>query len=201
MVRVTMVVMIQGRRRFQLSPQHHLAEVEGNAGVQIVQINQIVHEDKTILIIQWFDNKGVLIASSEFGSDPVYICRRWSNVDNTYIDVQRPALIKQYNEKMGGVDLSDRMIAYNRMCARTKKWTVCTILHMLDFCLANSLVQERQEIIVKGKRKKELIEFLDFRFVVSENLLFCGDMSEDEGNDDFIPGNEAPPIKADCPSS
>ena len=93
-----------------------------------------------------------LLLQGEFGSDPVDICRRWSKVDNAYIDVQRLALIKQYNEKMGGVNLSDRMITYYRMCARTKKWTVRTILHMLDLCLANSRVQERQERIAEGKR-------------------------------------------------
>ena len=131
----------------------------------------------------------MLTASSEFGSDPVDICKRWSKVDNAYVDVQRSALIKQYNEKMGGVDLSDK-IAYYRMCARTKQWTVCTILHMLHLCLANSWVQERQERIAEGKRK-ELIEFLDFRLDVSENLLFC--------NDDFIPGDEAPPKRIALP--
>ena len=55
-------------------------------------INQIVCEEKKICIIQWFDNKEALTASSEFGSDPVDICRRWSKVDNAYIDVKRPAL-------------------------------------------------------------------------------------------------------------
>ena len=157
-------------------------------------INQIVYEDKKICIIQWFDNKEVLTASSEFGSDPVDICRRWSKVDNAYIDVQQPAIIKHYNEKMGGVDLSDRMIAYYRMCARTKKWTVRTLLHMLDLCLASSWVQERQERIAEGKRK-ELIEFL----AVSENLLFCEDMSEDEDNDDLRPGDEPLPKRIALP--
>ena len=51
-------------------------------------INQIVREDKEICIIQGFDNKEVFTASSEFGSDPVDICRRWSSVDSAYIDVQ-----------------------------------------------------------------------------------------------------------------
>ena len=84
------------------------------------------------------------------------------------------------------------------MCARTKKWTVRTVLHMLDLCLANSWVQERQERIAEGKRK-ELIEFLDFRLAVSENLLFCGDMSEDEDNDDLRPGEEPPPKRIALP--
>ena len=103
-------------------------------------VNQLVREDKKICIIQWFDNKEVLTASSEFGSDPLDTCRRWSKQDNAYIDVQRPGLVKHYNDKMGGVDLNDRMIAYYRICARTKKWTIRTILHMIDLCLAN---QER----------------------------------------------------------
>ncbi|XP_028407827.1 piggyBac transposable element-derived protein 3-like [Dendronephthya gigantea] len=162
-------------------------------------INQLVREDKNICIIQWFDNKEVLTASSEFGSDPVDVCRRWSKADNAYIDVQHPALIKQYNDKMGGVDLSDRMISYYRMCARTKKWTVRTILHMIDLCLANSWVQEREERITEGKTKKELAEFLDFRLSVSESLLFWEDLSEDEDDGDFGPGDEPLPKRIALP--
>ena len=100
---------------------------------------------------------------------------------------------KQYNEKMGGVNLSDLMITYYRMCARTKKWTVHTILHMLDLCLGPGEAGKNR------RRQKELIEFLDFSLVVSENLLFCGDMSEDKDNLVLIPGDEAPPKQIALP--
>lgn len=85
-------------------------------------MNQIVRKDQKVCIVQWFDNKEVLVASNEFGAVPQDTCKRWSKKDKAYIDVQRPALIKQYNEKMGGVDLSDKIISFYRICARTKKW-------------------------------------------------------------------------------
>ena len=158
--------------------------------------NQIVREDQKVCIVQWFDNKEVLMSSNEFGAVPQDTCKRWSKKDKAYIDVQRPALIKQYNEKMGGVDLSDRMISFYRICARTKKWTVRTILHMIDLSLANSWVQERQDRLGEGKTKKELMEFLDFRISISENLLYEEDISDDEDgnglNQDDVPGGEPP---------
>ncbi|XP_064597892.1 piggyBac transposable element-derived protein 3-like [Liolophura sinensis] len=135
-------------------------------------INQIVCDDNKICITQWYDNKAVLSASSEFGAQPNDSCKRWSKEDHAYIEVPRPAVIKQYNDKMGGVDLSDRMIPYYRIGARTRKWTIRTILHMVDLSLVNAWLQERQDMLNKGTQIKHLRQFLDFRLAVSEDLLF-----------------------------
>jgi hypothetical protein len=64
-------------------------------------IHQIVRSDDKVCIIQWLDNKEVICASSEYGCEPIDACRRWSKQDRAYIDVPRPALIKQYNDHMG----------------------------------------------------------------------------------------------------
>lgn len=52
--------------------------------------------------------------------------------DKAYISVPRPALIKTYNESMGGVDLCDRLLGYFNLRARTKKWTVRFIFHLVS---------------------------------------------------------------------
>ena len=87
-------------------------------------VKQVFREDNKVCIVQWFDNKEVLSVSNESGAFPCDTCRRWSKEDQAFINVPRPVLIKQYNDKMGGVDLSDRMIAYYRIAARTRKWTI-----------------------------------------------------------------------------
>lgn len=49
--------------------------------------------------------------------------------------VSLPHILEAYNEHMGGVDFMDTMIAMNRISARTKKWIVRLLFHMIDFVL------------------------------------------------------------------
>ena len=76
---------------------------------------------------------------------PEVECRRWSKQEKKYVQVKQPNVIKEYNSKMGGVDLADRMISYYRMGSRTKKWTIRIFLHFVDVALANSWMLDRQD--------------------------------------------------------
>jgi len=70
--------------------------------------------------------------SSAHGLPPQDKSKRWSKGEKKYIEVDRPAIIQQYNAKMGGVDLCDRMMSVYRMSARTHKWTIRTIMHFIE---------------------------------------------------------------------
>jgi hypothetical protein len=139
-------------------------------------------EDNNVCIVQWYDNKEVLSVSNAVGAFPSDTCKRWSKEHQAFINVSRPVLIKAYNDKMGGVDLSDHMIAYYRIAAQTRKWTIRTILHMVDLCLTNSWVQERMERKAVGKNRRELMEFLDFCLSVGESLLAEQSVSSEESD-------------------
>ena len=52
--------------------------------------------------------------------------------------------MREYNNKMGGVDLTDRMISYYRMSVRTKKWTLWMLMHFTDVALANCTAKTTQ---------------------------------------------------------
>ena len=86
---------------------------------------------------------------------------------------------------MGGVDLCDRMIACYRMSARTRKWTVRTLMHFIDLALASAWFQYRQDAASNGTSKKDIMQFLDFRVSVAQAYLAAvneeaGDNGENE---------------------
>ncbi|CAH1978832.1 unnamed protein product, partial [Acanthoscelides obtectus] len=106
---------------------------------------QIVRQDGEIVVVQWYDLKSVLLASTRLGIQPSDECKRWSKKDSKYIQVARPYIVAKYNDCMGGIDLIDRMISYYRIQARSKKWTVRVIFHFFDLALANSWIFYRRD--------------------------------------------------------
>ncbi|CAH2006701.1 unnamed protein product [Acanthoscelides obtectus] len=85
---------------------------------------QIVRQDGEIVVVQWYDLKSVLLASTRLGIQPSDECKRWSKKDPKYIQVATPYIVAKYNDCMGGIDLIDRMISYYTIQARSKKWTL-----------------------------------------------------------------------------
>lgn len=80
-------------------------------------------------------------------------------------------MIEQYNAKMGGVDLSDRTISYYRIGARTRKWTVHTMMHFIDLCIVNSWIQYRLDKKELNVARKNILDCLVFRMAIGEAIL------------------------------
>lgn len=132
---------------------------------------QLVRDDGQVAVIKWYDNKPVSITSNLHGGDPKDEVVRYSKKDKAYINVSRPNIIAEYNAKMGGVDFLDRMIAYYRTSARTKKWTVRAMLHFIDFSLAAGWIERKRAEESEGVPKKDRFDLLDFKIDVAHSLL------------------------------
>lgn len=78
---------------------------------RLPKTDQLVRDDGKVKIVKWFDNKPVHFASSICGVEPEGLCKRWSKGKNKRIEIKQPAIVKEYNAKMGGVDLLDRVIS------------------------------------------------------------------------------------------
>ena len=85
-----------------------------------------------VAVTAWLDNKIIFLASNHEGIQEEDLCQRWSKKDCKYINVQRPEVVRNYNENMGGIDVCDQMIAYYHMATKTNKWTVRKIFHFID---------------------------------------------------------------------
>ena len=74
----------------------------------------------TVYVLKWNDNSIVHICSNYSTHLPVHRCKR--RVKGATLDVTQPHLVTQYNKRMGGVDLMDRLLASYRPSIRGKKW-------------------------------------------------------------------------------
>lgn len=120
--------------------------------------------EKKIAIVQWMDTKPVVLASTYVSAEPMETIKRWSRAERSYIDVPCPSIIKEYNQHMGGVDLSDMLIALYRTPLRSHRWYLVLFGQLLDICIMNAWLtyrrdmeakKEQEEINTGNKRKKQ----------------------------------------------
>ncbi|KAJ8409938.1 hypothetical protein AAFF_G00209790 [Aldrovandia affinis] len=70
--------------------------------------------ETTLRVVKWYDNHSVTLLSDYTGANPVTEVDRWDRKRKVIIKVPRPAVVKEYNKNMGGVDLLDSLIALYR---------------------------------------------------------------------------------------
>lgn len=131
----------------------------------------LVREDKAIAITKWYDNKPVLFASSIHAAETIDECQRYDKKLKQYIPVQRPEIVREYNANMGGVDLTDRLLAVCPARVRTKKWTVRFISHMFDLVIVNAWIKYKQDNRELGKPVHKILKLREFKMEFSEFLI------------------------------
>ena len=147
--------------------------------------DSVVRTDGKLVAVKWYDNKPVVLISSVHGVSPQDTSKRWAKAEKKYIDVDRPNIIAQYNSKMGGVDLCDRMMSFYRMSARTRKWTIRTIMHFIDLAVVNSWFQYRGDEKAKGSARRDILQLIDFRLEIAQTYLAAhAEHLADEPGDD-----------------
>lgn len=139
--------------------------------------------------------------SAVHASEPEDTCQRWDKKRKRYVTISQPSIVREYNSKMGGVDLVDRMMSYYRMSGRTKKWTLRMLMYFMDLALANSWLLYRKDLTVCGTPKKDIMQFLEFRMEVAMTFLAqyandSSDFSVQEDDPDVLVQGKRRPVKA-----
>ncbi|KAL2098395.1 hypothetical protein ACEWY4_007602 [Coilia grayii] len=80
---------------------------------------------------------------------------RWDRQQKGHVSVPRPAVVKEYNKSMGGVDLLDSIIALYRTKVKSTKWYHRLVFHFLDMMIATSWLLYRRDCKDSGLGRKE----------------------------------------------
>lgn len=135
------------------------------------EFDEYIRDDQKLCLLMWKDSKAIVMGSTSTGSEPVATVKRWDKQSKTYIDVQCPAIVKKYNECMGGVDVLDQMMEYWRSWLRTKKWPLKVIIHFFDLAIVNSWFEYRLACELTNVKKKDQLQLMDFRLSIAEYLV------------------------------
>ena len=79
--------------------------------------------------------------------------------------------MKTYNESKGGVDKLYFLIALYRIHAKTKRWPVRVIVHFVDFALATSWLEYREQQRLSGTSPRTIYDLLQLHSAVAESLI------------------------------
>ena len=84
------------------------------------------------------DSNPVSILSSKYGNEPKVEMQRWQ--ESSKNSILFPHCFSMYNQHMGGVDLHDQHCNTLMPSIRSKKWTWCFVLRLIQASLANATV-------------------------------------------------------------
>lgn len=92
-------------------------------------------EQNKIIVVRWNDNSVVTLGSTFGKIEHVKNVSRYSRKQRKKVSVPQPNLIEQYNNKMGGVDLCNNLVANYRIKIRGKKWWWPIFTNYIDKCM------------------------------------------------------------------
>ena len=114
---------------------------------------------ENMLVVCYQDKKQIFLLSTMHKPDIVNVRKR------SHGDVQKPKVIHNYNQKMGGVNKNDAMIGNYSCIRKTYKRYMIFFLHFLEDALYNAFVVYNKE------GEKKITNFMLFKLEVIHEML------------------------------
>jgi len=135
------------------------------------EIRSNVENACTIGLVKWFDYKSITYGSNFITSGVVDNEQRFDKKLKKYVTVEIPEIVKLYNASIVGSQKSDQMISLYRTFIKSKKWTLRLIFHAFDLVANNAWLQYKKEAEELLIPKKNILNFLNFRLQLSEEMM------------------------------
>lgn len=128
-------------------------------------------KNKGIIVVKWVDNRSVLLGSTLCGIQPTDTVKRFSKDVKAKIDITCPALVKQYNKHMGGVDTANALMGLYKTPHKAKRWYFSIFAYLLDVTVVNSWLLYRKDC---ESLKQKYMPLKRFRLEIATGLSQCG---------------------------
>ncbi|KAI8792109.1 piggyBac transposable element-derived protein 3 [Biomphalaria glabrata] len=134
-------------------------------------MDQCVEKSTNIVAVRWYDTKAVNMLSTLSGVEPSKTVNRFEKAKSAYVQVQQPAVIKLYNESMGGVDLHNCFIAKHSFHIRSKRWYLNIFWQTIRMMFVNAWLSYRQACQLIGMSKKIVLNQRNFQTKLASLLI------------------------------
>ena len=125
-------------------------------------------EAKNIHYVKWMDNKPVQMLSNFLSMHPLRNVKRRKKGSSTSEVVSCPAIVKQYNSSMGGVDIMDQKKATYQFDHRSKYKYYFRVVHdLIDIAINNAHIIFGQF----QENEKDGVDAKTFRRIIARSLI------------------------------
>lgn len=143
------------------------------------------------MVVGWLDKKKINFVSNYVGIEPVGKCKRW--VKNSRAEIDRPAIVSEYNQFMGGVDLLDMLLELYRIKVRTNRGYLRIIHWGFNVGVVNSWLIYRKHCKELGVQK--YLPLIKFMSQIAAGLTTAKKEPKKRGRPSIETVGKAPPKK------
>ena len=134
-------------------------------------IDSCVDERHGISVVRWMDSSAVQLSATHVGVEPLSTLRRWDKKQHKHVQVTCPAIVREYNQHMGGVDLFDMLMALYKVDHKSTKWYRRIFFWALNVAVVNGWLLYRRHRQQASLPEWEQMDLLTFTSSVSQSLL------------------------------
>mgnify|MGYP003502986328 CR=1 FL=1 len=118
--------------------------------------------------VHWMDSSAVQLSSTHVAIEPMSTVKCWDRKQKKYVETNCPAIVKEYNEYMGSIDLFDMLMSLYKRNHKSCKWYRHIFFWVLNVAIVNEWILYRRHFIQREKPVKDQLDLLEFTASLSD---------------------------------